>query len=197
MELIKLSPEFYLQDTLLVARQLLGQYLVRVSPQGVTACRITETEAYCGPEDKACHAYKKRAPDGRTNIMYNAGGLSYVYLIYGMYHCFNVVTREAGQPEAVLIRAGVPTEGLELMRQRRKSPKGNIPKDKELLSGPGKLCRAMDITRELYGQPLWGDVIFLAQGEPVPDSRVAVTPRINIDYAGEDAALPYRFVVTE
>ena len=127
--------------------------------------------------------------------MYQEGGCAYVYLIYGMYNCFNVVTRPAGQPEAVLVRAGEPMEGLELMRQRRKSPKGRIPKDKDLLSGPGKLCRAMDITRELYGQPLWGDVLFLAQGKPVGEEQVAVTPRINIDYAGEDAKLPYRFVV--
>ncbi len=195
MEYVKLPKEFYLADTLTVARRLLGFYLVCRSPQGVTACRITETEAYCGPEDKACHAYKRKAPNGRTNVMYQEGGCAYVYLIYGMYNCFNVVTRPAGQPEAVLVRAGEPMEGLELMRQRRKSPKGRIPKDKDLLSGPGKLCRAMDITRELYGQPLWGDVLFLAQGKPVGEEQVAVTPRINIDYAGEDAKLPYRFVM--
>lgn len=193
MDYIKLPPDFYLQDTLTVARQLLGKYIVHETEQGRLVCRITETEAYCGPSDRACHSYQRKSPDGRTNIMYKDGGLSYVYLIYGMYHCFNVVTCPAGQPEAVLIRSAKPIEGMELMRQLRKSKKGTIPKEKDLLTGPGKLCTAMQISREQYGEALWGDRLYLAYGEPVENSNIAACPRINVDYAGEDALLPYRF----
>ena len=92
----RLPREFYLRDTVETARDLLGRYLVRRTPEGLLACRITETEAYCGPEDPACHSYRRKAPKGRTNIMYRAGGLAYIYLIYGMYCCFNVVTRPQG-----------------------------------------------------------------------------------------------------
>ncbi len=104
----RLPREFYLRDTVETARDLLGRYLVRRTPEGLLACRITETEAYCGPEDPACHSYRRKAPKGRTNIMYRAGGLAYIYLIYGMYCCFNVVTRQEGEPEAVLVRAAQP-----------------------------------------------------------------------------------------
>ena len=193
MEYRKLPPEFYLQDTLTVARQLLGKYLIHESPRGRLVCRITETEAYCGPGDKACHSYQRRSPDGRTNIMYKNGGLSYVYLIYSMYCCFNVVTCPEGQPEAVLIRSAKPVEGMEIMSELRRSKKGISPKEKDLLTGPGKLCTAMDISRQLYGECLWDDVLYLAEGEDVPDSAVKCGPRINVDYAEEDALLPYRF----
>ena len=189
----RLPKDFYLGGTVAVARALLGQLLVRESPQGPTVCRITETEAYCGPGDRACHAYSRRSPQGRTSIMYADGGHAYVYLIYGMYDCFNVVTRPAGDPQAVLVRSAQAVEGLPLMRLRRTRPGGQPPPDRELLTGPGKLCRAMDITRDLYGQPLWGDRLYLARGGPVPDEEILSGPRINVDYAGADAALPYRF----
>ncbi len=193
MEYRKLSPEFYLRDTVIVARELLGKYLVHETERGRLVCRITETEAYCGPADKACHSYQKRSPDGRTNIMYKAGGYSYVYLIYGMYHCFNVVTCPEGQPEAVLIRSAKPVEGIELMEQLRRSKKGAVPKVKDLLTGPGKLCTAMAISREQYGDCLWGEKLYLAEGENVLPESIKTGPRINVDYAGEDALLPYRF----
>ncbi len=193
MEYQKLSPEFYLRDTVTVARELLGKHLIHETEQGRLVCRITETEAYCGPSDRACHSYQKRSPDGRTNIMYQAGGYSYVYLIYGMYHCFNVVTCLEGQPEAVLIRSAKPVEGIEIMKQLRVSKWGIVPKEKELLTGPGKLCTAMDISREQYGDCLWGDKLYLAEGEAVPPEAIKAGLRINVDYAGEDALLPYRF----
>lgn len=191
-----LPADFYCQDTLTVARQLLGKYLIHETPSGRLVCRITETEAYCGPEDKACHAYKRRAPDGRTNIMYEAGGRAYIYLIYGMYYCFNVVTRPAGQPEAVLIRSAKPIEGTEQMTALRVSKMGKFPKEKDLLTGPGKLCTAMAIDKSLYGEPLWGETLYLAEGERVDDSAIVTGPRINVDYAEEDALLPYRFCDT-
>ncbi len=190
---VRLPREFYLRDTLSVARDLLGRDIVRMTPQGLTACRITETEAYLGKLDKACHSYKA-SPQGRTNVMYEDGGLAYVYLIYGMYDCFNITTCPAGQAEAVLIRSARPLEGIPLMAARRTRPGKNPPKERQLLSGPGKLCRAMDISRDLYGEPLWGDRLWLSPGEPLPDSRVGITKRINIDYAQEAADFPYRFV---
>lgn len=189
----KLPPEFYLRDTLTVARELLGKYLVHETPEGRLVCRITETEAYCGPEDKACHSYQKKAPDGRTNVMYREGGYAYIYLIYGMYHCFNVVTCPAGQPEAVLIRSAKPVEGMEIMSWLRRSRKGTVPKEKDLLTGPGKLCTAMAIDKALYGEALWGSRLYLTEGERVPEEQIKTGPRIHVDYAGEDALLPYRF----
>lgn len=191
---IKLPPDFYLRDTLSVARDLIGRYLVREGKQGRLCCRITETEAYCGPDDPACHSYKKASKKGgRTNVMYRVGGLSYVYLIYGMYCCFNVVTRSEGQPEAVLIRSGQPVLGTDRMAENRGI---DLDKKKEtdLLSGPGKLCMGMEIDRGLYGEPLWGDRLWLAYGEPVMPEEIAATPRINIGYAGEAAKWPWRFV---
>ena len=189
----KLPPEFYLRDTLTVARELLGKYLVHETPGGRLVCRITETEAYCGPEDKACHSYQKKAPDGRTNVMYREGGYAYIYLIYGMYHCFNVVTCPTGQPEAVLIRSAKPVEGMEIMSRLRCSRKGTVPKEKDLLTGPGKLCTAMAIDKALYGEALWGSRLYLTEGERVPEELIKTGPRIHVDYAGEDALLPYRF----
>lgn len=193
----KLPRDFYLQDTAAAARALLGQLLVRQSGEGLCVCRITETEAYLGEADRACHSYARRSPDGRTNVMYQAGGLGYIYLIYGMYCCFNVVTRPAGDPQAVLIRSAEPLQGLPLMRARRTRPGKKPPADRALLTGPGKLCIGMDISRDLYGEPLWGRRLFLAFGEPVPDTQVVQGPRINVDYAGEDALLPLRFGIRD
>src|SRR5918992_1304492 len=125
---LKLPRSFYEQSTIVVAKQLLGKYLVRKHPEGVTIGRIVETEAYVGPHDLACHAAKGRT--ARTEVMFGPGGHAYVYLVYGLHHCFNVVTGPAGEPAAVLVRALEPVSGL------------HLPAD-----GPGKLCRAMGITR--------------------------------------------------
>ena len=190
---VRLPREFYLRSTLEVARDLLGRDLVRMTPEGLTACRITETEAYLGQADKACHSYKA-SPQGRTNVMYQDGGLAYIYLIYGMYDCFNVTTRPAGEPEAVLIRSARPLEGVELMTARRTRPGRKAPPLRQLLSGPGRLCQAMGISRALYGEPLWGEQLWLSPGEPLTGSQVAATRRIHVDYAQEAADFPYRFV---
>ncbi len=192
----KLPKDFYLRDTLTVARDLIGRDIVRVTSEGITVCRITETEAYLGKTDKACHSYKA-TPQGRTNIMYEDGGLAYVYLIYGMYCCFNVTTCPAGVAEAVLIRSAQPLEGIDLMTRRRTRPDKKVPGERQLLTGPGKLCIAMGISRDLYGEPLWGNKLFLAEGNPLADSCVAATKRINIDYAEEAVDFLYRFVEKE
>ena len=154
----KLPREFYLRDTLTVARDLLGRWLVRRTPEGLLRCRITETEAYCGPSDPACHS-SRGSREGRTSVMY---------------------------------RGAQPLEGLSQMARNRRL--GEPARERDLLSGPGKLCQALAIDRGLYGEPLWGDRLWLCAGEPFPEDAVAATPRINIDYAGEAAAWPWRFV---
>ncbi|MCR5347267.1 MAG: DNA-3-methyladenine glycosylase [Fretibacterium sp.] len=189
-----LPQNFYLADTAAVARKLLGQVLVHESAGGRAAGIIVETEAYKGRTDAACHSAGLDAPrpGHRTEVMFRAGGCAYVYLIYGMYCCFNVVTRPAGVAEAVLIRALEPTEGLDVMRTRRR-----VEGERQLCSGPGKLCQALGITRAENGFDLTSGPLRILRGKAVPDSKVAVTPRINVDYAGADALLPYRFVVKD
>jgi DNA-3-methyladenine glycosylase len=184
--------DFFLADAVTLARRLLGSVLAHDSPEGLTAGVIVEAEAYAGRRDAACHAFGREAPTGRhrTDVMFAPGGLAYVYLIYGMYNCFNVTANAEGEPEAVLIRALEPAEGTDLMASRRGT--GDARK---LCSGPGKLCMAMGIGLEHYGADLTGEKIFLRRGTEVPDEAVVSTPRINVDYAGPDGRLPYRFVV--
>ena len=189
-----LMREFYQQPAVAAARALLGHILVHDTPEGRAAGVIVETEAYAGRTDAACHSFKMDGPrpGHRTEVMFRAGGCAYVYLIYGMYHCFNVVCAPRGCAEAVLIRALVPTGGLPLMEERRGT------KDlRKLCSGPGKLCRALAITREQNGANLRSGELRIERGEPIPDGDVAATPRINVDYAGADAALPWRFVLRD
>lgn len=189
-----LSRSFYLRGSVEVARDLLGKLLVHTLPEGLAAGVVVETEAYAGPTDAACHAFGLTAarPGHRTEVMFRRGGYAYVYLIYGMHHCFNVVTGPKGFPEAVLIRALEPRYGLGLMGQRR-----GTNDSRKLCGGPGRLCRALGIVRERNGTDLTGETLFLADGDPIPDARVAVTPRINVDYSGEAAAYPYRFAVKD
>ena len=186
----KIPREFYLRDARAVARDLLGQELVRVSPEGTASGIIVETEAYLGVADRASHAYGGRL-SRRTAIMYEEGGRAYVYLIYGMYWCLNFTTRGTGTPEAVLIRALQPTAGIDLMRMRRHAPAASRPA--ELANGPGKLCRALGIDGSLYGADLCGDILFVRERTPVAPEEVAVAPRVNIDYAGEAAHHELRY----
>ncbi|NLL37515.1 MAG: DNA-3-methyladenine glycosylase [Fretibacterium sp.] len=188
---------FYRRPALTVARELLGKTLVHSEGDGLAGGVIVETEAYVGREDAACHSYglEEPRPGSRTSVMFRPGGCAYVYLIYGMYHCFNVVSgaAEANSPEAVLVRALEPTLGLEVMRARRKT------RDlKKLCSGPGKLCMALNIDRDDNGSDLTGPPLFISSsGQDAPDHRIAVTPRINVSYAGAAASLPYRFVIRD
>lgn len=178
----KLDRQFYAHDACTVAHDLIGKILVHDSNDGRTSGIIVEAEAYCGPEDKAAHSYAgKRTP--RTEIMYHEGGLAYVYLIYGMHCCFNVTASIPGKPEAVLIRAIEPLEGIGLMMSRR-----GISDSRNLTNGPGKLCRAIGITREHYGADLCGDELYIADGGY--DFPVVASERVNIDYAEE-----YRFMM--
>lgn len=186
---MKLQRSFYERDTLMVAREILGKQLVHHTEEGKTIGRIVEVEAYIGPDDAAAHSYKGLR-SSRTEVMFGPGGHAYVYLIYGMHNCFNIVTNIEGKPEAVLIRALEPIDGIELMKKRR-----NTGKLKNLCSGPGKLCRAMGITRENNAEDLLGDKLYLLEGDSLSDKDIEATPRINIDYSGEAKDYPWRFII--
>lgn len=184
----KLLRSFYLQDTVTVARALLGCILWRRSGRELLAARIVETEAYLGANDRASHARRGlRTP--RNESMYLEGGHAYVYLSYGMHWCLNVVTQEADLAEAVLIRAAEPVKGIEFMRPRRPKAK----RDFDLMNGPGKVCAAMDIDKTLDGAPLDGNILFLTKTADVPDDDIVVTPRIGVENSGEAAHWPLRF----
>jgi DNA-3-methyladenine glycosylase len=197
VEVIRLPRDFYQVNALDLARKLIGCVLVHDSPEGTTAGIIVETEAYRGPLDKAAHTYRgRRTP--RNEAMYGPAGHAYIYLIYGMHECFNVVGGQIGYPEAVLVRALEPTQGLALMAHRRRLDVNQKGFERQLCSGPGKLTQAMGINRKLhYGIDLCGDLLFISPGILYADQEVPNTPRINVDYAGEWALLPWRFVVKD
>ena len=185
----KLSREFYTRaDTLQIARELLGKTLVVPDEKGErVAGKIVETEAYCGVEDKAAHSYNNRRTK-RTETMFALGGTAYIFFIYGMYYQFNVVTGALDVPHAVLIRAVEPLENIEKMRERR----GQM-KDRNLTSGPGKLCIAFGIDKTFNSLDLLDDQVWLEEGAKISDSEIASGKRIGIDYAEEYAEKPWRF----
>ncbi len=185
-----LTRGFYQRPTVEVARELLGRLLLRRTPEGLAALRLTEVEAYLGVEDAACHTFGGRRTE-RTATMWGEAGHAYVYLIYGMHHCLNVVTVGDGHPEAVLVRGGVAVAGEELMLRRRGGRR------RSLADGPGKLCQALAITRDDDGVDLCAPASGLwlvDDGLRVPEEEVHRGPRVGVDYAGEAAAWPLRFV---
>jgi DNA-3-methyladenine glycosylase len=185
---LKIPRSVYAQPTLQVARRLLGKYLVRRHPDGRTVGKIVETEAYVGEHDLACHASRGRT--ARTEVMFGPPGHAYVYFIYGVYYCLNIVTEEVGHASAVLIRALEPVEGVELMEKRR-----GTDKLLSLASGPGKLCLAMAIDKKLNAVDMArGNVLYVEdRGEPPP--KIIATPRIGVDYAGKWKDKPWRFLI--
>ena len=191
----KISREFYLRDdTLQIAQDLLGKLLVVPTETGVRVSgMIVETEAYLGAIDKAAHSYNNRRT-ARNEITYAVGGHTYVFFIYGMYFQFNVVTGAKDSPHVVLIRAVEPVENIEIMRERRllKKPDAKMP-DKNLTSGPGKLCIALNIKRELNGEDLTKNKIWLEDYKTFSSAEIKIGKRIGIDYAEEFADLPWRF----
>jgi DNA-3-methyladenine glycosylase len=185
----RLGRDFYQQPTLQMARDLLGKRLVRVLNGQRLSGLIVETEAYIGEADGACHASRGRTP--RTEVMYGPPGHAYVYFIYGMHHCFNVVTEQEGFPAAVLIRALEPLEGLEWMRHHRPGRP-----DDQLTNGPGKLCAAMAIDRTLNGVNLCtSQVFFIEEGRTVADEEIATSPRIGIRSDEVARSRPWRFYI--
>ena len=187
----KLNPAFYQEaDVLKVAHNLLGKQLWTNFNNVITSGIIVEVEAYCGATDKACHAYPdKKTP--RTMGMYENGGAAYIYLIYGMYHLFNIVTNTNGSADAVLIRAIEPAVGKEIIFKRRNTNKRNW-----LLSGgPGRLSQALGITTKFDGTDLQGDTIWLTDGIDYPENEIMSSQRIGVESAGEAAHYPWRFYI--
>jgi len=189
----KLPREFYTRaHVLTVARELLGKLLVVPASDGTRVSgMIVETEAYRGPLDRASHAFGGRRTK-RTETMYQLGGMAYVYFVYGMYYQFNVVTNVEDIPHAILVRAVEPVEGLEVMRQRRHSHP-----DRNLTNGPGKLCIALGIDRQLDRADLLGNRVWLEDYEKISPTRIDKGPRIGIDYADEWIDKPWRFWIKD
>jgi len=187
----KLGRDFYLrEDTVAVARDLLGKLLVVPAEDGTRVSgMIVETEAYLGVEDRAAHSFGGRRT-ARNEVMYGPAGHVYVFFVYGMYYQFNVVTGPIGHPHAVLVRAVEPVEGMEIMRTRR-----GPMKDRNLTSGPGKVCIALGIDRGLNGQDLRASRVWIENHRIFATDKIARGPRIGIDYAAEDATWPWRFWV--
>lgn len=177
---------FYARETELVARDMLGLLLQCNTGEGTASGIIVETEAYLGEHDAACHAVAGHTD--RTAPLYGAPGVAYVYFIYGMYWCFNAVTRERGLPSAVLVRALEPVQGIPLMRRRR--PK--VKRDRDLTNGPGKLCLALGIDRTMNTLPLQRGPLVIREYTQYDDTAIAVTPRIGITRAAD---WPLRWIV--
>ncbi len=188
----KLPLSFYRQpDVVAIARSLLGKYFFSHIDGHLCGGVIAETEAYAGVIDRASHAYNGRRTT-RTETMYLPGGVSYVYFTYGMHHLVNVVTAGKDIPHAVLIRGIIPTAGVEIQKVRRKMPAGG----KQLTNGPAKVCQALGITLQHNTISLAGKVLWIADDGFVPqEEQIIVTSRVGVDYAGEDARLPYRFIL--
>jgi DNA-3-methyladenine glycosylase len=176
------------KDVLAVAQSLLGKSIYTMIDDVLTAGIITETEAYAGKTDKASHAYGGRRTK-RTETMYMPGGTSYVYFTYGMHHLFNIVTSVKDDPQAILIRGIIPSKGIDIQKKRRRQ-NGN-----HLANGPAKLCQALGITLKQNCIPLSGEIVWLQDfGEKPKQKDIIICPRVGVDYAGEDALLPYRFI---
>lgn len=184
-----LPKKFYLRDTVTVSKELLGKLLVRKTGNTYLAGKITETEAYIGEHDPACHAFGRITP--RNQTLYEDGGICYVYLIYGNYFCFNTVTEKKGEGSAVLIRAVEPIEGIEIMKSNR----GNVKAPHDLTNGPGKLCLAMDIDKSLNAHDITKEgEIFIAKPLKKEKFEIVTTRRIGLN-VGID--FPYRFFIKD
>jgi DNA-3-methyladenine glycosylase len=191
---MKLQKEFYLRDNVVqIAKELLGKFLFTKIDNQLTGGIIVETEAYMAPDDKASHAYNHRKT-ARTEIFYNDGGLSYVYLCYGIHHLFNVITNTHEHPHAILIRAIEPIEGVDVMLLRRKKSKLGY----DLTSGPGSASQALGITTKHNAIDLTGKLIWIEdRGIVVPERQIIKSPRVGIDYAEEWVDKPWRFRIKD
>lgn len=193
----KLEREFYKRNTLIVAKELLGKHLVHEYEGNKLISKIVEVEAYMGVEDKAAHSYGGRRTE-RTEVMYKEGGYAYVFQIYGMYYCVNVVTSEKEIPQAVLIRGLEPIEGLETMSVNRYGKRyeelTNYQK-KNLTNGPGKLCMAMNIDKKLNGEDLCKENLYILDNKE--KFNIVTSKRINIDYAEEAKDYLWRFYIKD
>jgi DNA-3-methyladenine glycosylase len=183
----RLPQDFYDQPTLDIARSLLGKYLIRPYDQNLLVGKIVETEAYIGENDPACHAAVGRT--SRNQVMYGPPGYAYIYFIYGMYYCLNVVTEKEGFPAAVLLRALEPVRGFEILKQNRK-----IKINYQLTNGPGKICQALKLNRDFNGENLSGDKIYIGIGKEIHNDNITRTARVGINKGIEH---PWRFYIKD
>lgn len=189
----KVLPQSFYEraDVLTITREILGKIVVTDFSNILTAGRIVEAEAYNGPFDKAAHSYNNRRTK-RTEVMYAPGGVAYVYLCYGIHQMFNIVTNKAGIPNAVLIRAVEPVAGIDAMLQRANKTVHGF----DLTRGPGNAAKALGLHTTHSGISLLGNELYIADdGYKYEENEIAATARIGVDYAAEDALLPYRFIV--
>ncbi|MCR4858786.1 MAG: DNA-3-methyladenine glycosylase [Bacteroidales bacterium] len=188
--MIRLQKSYFLgNDVESIARSLLGKYLFTKKEGQLAGGILTEVEAYKGIGDRASHAYGGRRTR-RNEMMYQEGGVVYMFLCYGMHSMLNFVTNAEDVPDAILVRGLLPTHGEELMLQRTGKLRGGA----SLTDGPGKVCKALGLTVADNGVSLDGDTVWLEDRDlSVPDDKVEITPRIGVDYAGEDAKRLYRF----
>jgi DNA-3-methyladenine glycosylase len=185
----KLPRGFFGRPALEVAQDIIGRRLVHVAGEGKVAGIVVEAEAYTGIDDPASHAYGGRRTM-RNEILWGPPGYAYIYPIYGMYLCFNVVCGGVGEPQGTFLRAVRPTEGLELMAARRGFPLDDSSV-RRLCSGPSKLCQAFGVTRSMNGMDVCGDELFFTEGEG--NLEIVASPRVGIDYAGPGKEWPWRF----
>ncbi len=190
----KINKEFYLRDDVVgISKELLGKYIFTKFDNKLTGGIITETEAYEGISDKASHAYGGKRTK-RTETMFSKGGVAYVYLCYGVHSLFNIVTNKKDIPHAILIRSFKPTDGIDFMLERT----GKTKLTNDFGTGPGKFSKALGIHFSHSGMDLSGNKIWLEdRGLKIDDKNIIASTRIGIDYAEEDALLPYRFIVSK
>jgi len=200
LDLIKLNRSFYSKNAVRLSKDLLGKYLVHSIDGKELVGKIVEVEAYMGIGDKAAHSYKGRRT-ARTEVMYGEEGHAYIYLIYGMYHCLNVVAAKEGIAQAVLVRALEPIKGVDIMADNRygkalgELKKGQIT---NITNGPGKLCRAFNITKVYNGEDLTGNRLFICENRNSKEEfDIVETKRIGIDYAEEAKFFPWRFYIKD
>jgi DNA-3-methyladenine glycosylase len=189
---MRLKRDFFQQNTIAVAKQLRGKFIVRKIGKQTLVGKIVETEAYRGFHDLASHAHKGKT--ARNAVMFDEGGYSYIYLVYGMYHCFNIITEKKDYPAAVLIRAVEPIEGLALMKKNRKTDEL-----KNLCSGPAKFCQAFALTKKQSGIDLSKskEIWLEDRGNKIKNSEIVKTKRVGIDYSGHCREWPWRFYLKD
>ncbi|SHK61200.1 DNA-3-methyladenine glycosylase [Tepidibacter formicigenes] len=190
----RLPRDFYIEDAVDVAKKLLGKYIVREYDGKKLIAKIVETEAYKAMGDKAAHMNNNKITQ-RTKIAFEVGGHAYIYLIYGMYYCFNIVTCEKGVGGAVLVRGVEPIDGIkDMMLNRYNKVEEKKSKVKNITNGPGKLCMALNIDKSFYGEDLCtSDKLYITEGEIVKGKEIVQSKRINIDYAQEAKDFLWRF----
>jgi len=187
----KLNRNFFRKSALELAQDILGKYLVRATPRGKAVVKIVEAEAYMGVDDEASHSYQGRLTE-RNKVMYENGGVFYVYKIYGIYYCLNVVANKKNVPQAVFIRSAEPVEGIEILKENRNMNKFNLL---HLTNGPSKMAQALDIGLEFYGKSVENNCLYFLAGEKVSPGKIVSAPRVNIDYAQSAKKYPFRFYI--